>query len=161
MREARTDFLTGLANRHEFDSFLRRELARADRFGDALSLAMIDLDDLKVLNDEHGHQAGDEALRLVGATLKATVRSLDLAARIGGDEFALVMPQTDATGATDVLARFQHHLAEVRSKGHPEVSVSIGLACWQEGMTIDALASGADTDLYEAKRSRASATQNQ
>jgi diguanylate cyclase (GGDEF)-like protein len=161
MREARTDFLTGLANRHEFDSFLRRELARAERFGDALSLAMIDLDDLKVLNDEHGHQAGDEALRIVGATLKATVRSLDLAARIGGDEFALVMPQTDSAGARDVLARFQHHLAEIRGKGHPEVVVSIGVASWREGMSIETFASAADGDLYEAKRNRAPATQNQ
>src|SRR3984893_10489183 len=91
MREARTDFLTGLANRHEFDSFLRRELARAERFGDSLSLAMIDLDGLKGINDDLGHKAGDEALRTVGATLKATVRSLDLAARIGGAEVALGM----------------------------------------------------------------------
>jgi len=161
MREARTDFLTGLANRHEFDSVLRRELKRAERFGDALSLAMIDLDALKRLNDEHGHKAGDEALRLVGATLKATVRSLDLAARIGGDEFALVMPQTDVTGANDVVSRFQQHLADARRQGKPEVRVSAGIAEWKEGMGLDALASAADAELYQAKRSGAAAGQNQ
>jgi diguanylate cyclase (GGDEF)-like protein len=161
MREARTDFLTGLANRHEFDSFLRRELARAERFGDALSLAMVDLDGLKRINDEHGHKAGDEALRTVGATLKATVRSLDLAARIGGDEFALVMPQTDRTGARDVVQRFQQHLAGVRSAGHPEVRVSIGIAEWKEGVSLDALSAAADAELYQAKRNLKSAADDQ
>jgi len=159
MREARTDFLTGLANRHEFDSFLRRELARAERFGDSLSLAMIDVDGLKRINDDHGHKAGDEALRTVGATLKANVRALDLAARIGGDEFALVMPQTDRAGAGDVVARFQQHLAEVPGDGHPVVEVSIGIAQWDEGMTLDGLAAAADAELYEAKRSRSHAGQ--
>jgi diguanylate cyclase (GGDEF)-like protein len=161
MREARTDFLTGLANRHEFDSFLRRELARAERFGDPLSLAMIDLDDLKAINDEHGHRAGDEALRIVGATLKATVRGLDLAARIGGDEFALVMPQTDSSGARDVVARFLRQLAKGRDPGHPDVGVSIGIAEWEEGMTLDARSAAADSELYEAKRNRGPAEQNQ
>ena len=154
MREARTDFLTGLANRHEFDSFLRRELARAERFHDPLSLAMIDLDDLKLLNDDYGHKAGDEALRTIGATLKATVRSLDLAARIGGDEFALVMPQTDATGANDVLARFLQRVSEVDGGAQPRTTVSIGFRQWEEGMTLDALCSAADAELYEAKRTR-------
>ena len=153
MREARTDFLTGLANRHEFDGFLRRELKRAERFGDALSLAMIDLDDLKVINDEHGHKAGDEALRMVGATLKTTVRSLDLAARIGGDEFALVMPQTDARGARDVVARFQQHLESEAADSGMKVSVSVGIAEWEEGMDLDSLAAAADRELYGAKRS--------
>ena len=153
MREARTDFLTGLANRHEFDSFVRRELKRAERFGDTLSLAMIDLDDLKVINDEHGHKAGDEALRTVGATLKSTVRSLDLAARIGGDEFALVMPQTDIRGARDVVARFQQHLGEASHGQGPSVSVSVGIAEWEEGMDLDSLAAAADRELYGVKRS--------
>src|ERR1700694_4315820 len=158
MREARTDFLTGLANRHEFDSFLRRELARAERFGDSLSLVMIDLDGLKRINDELGHKAGDEALRTGGATLKATVRALDLAARIGGDEFALVMPQTDRAGARDVVQRFQQHLAEDSGSGHP-VEVSVGIAQWDEGITLDGLAAAADAELYEAKRSRPPAAQ--
>jgi diguanylate cyclase (GGDEF)-like protein len=121
---------------------------------------MIDLDDLKVINDEHGHRAGDEALRTVGATLKATVRSLDLAARIGGDEFALVMPQTDARGARDVVARFQRHLREAGSAEHPEVLVSVGIASWEEGMTLDGLAAAADSELYEDKRGREAAGQN-
>jgi diguanylate cyclase (GGDEF)-like protein len=159
MREARTDFLTGLANRHEFDSYLRRELARAERFGDSLSLAMIDLDGLKRINDEHGHMAGDEALRTVGATLKATVRSLDLAARIGGDEFALVMPQTDVGNARDVVHRFLRQLARVRNAGHPRVAVSVGIAESQEGMSLDALSAAADAELYQAKRDRATAAQ--
>jgi diguanylate cyclase (GGDEF)-like protein len=161
MREARTDFLTGLANRHEFDSFLRRELARAERFGDSLSLAMIDLDGLKRINDDFGHKAGDEALRTVGATLKATVRALDLAARIGGDEFALVMPQTDRAGAGDVLQRFRQRLAEVPGAGEPAVEVSIGIAQWEEGMTFDGLAAAADAQLYEAKRRRSRAAEQE
>jgi len=154
MREARTDFLTGLANRHEFDSFLRRELSRAKRFGDPLCVAMMDLDGLKRLNDEAGHRAGDEALRTIGSTLKATVRTLDLAARIGGDEFALVMPQTDLSGAHDVLSRFQEHVAELRGSGQPGLSISVGFAQWEEGQTLDALCATADGKLYEAKRAR-------
>lgn len=161
MREARTDFLTGLANRHEFDTFLRRELARAERFGDSLSLAMIDVDELKRINDEDGHMAGDDALRIVGATLKTTVRSLDLAARIGGDEFALVMPQTDATGARDVIRRFQLHLADAVAGGKPRVGVSSGIAEWKEGTTLDMLSAAADAELYESKRNRGSTAQNQ
>ena len=159
-REARTDFLTGLANRHEFDSFLRRELARAERFGDSLSLAMIDVDELKRINDVDGHKAGDDALRIVGTTLKGTVRSLDLAARIGGDEFALVMPQTDATGARDVIRRFQQHLADAVAVGTMRVGVSSGVAEWKEGMTLDTLSAAADAELYESKRNRDSTRQN-
>ena len=75
------------------------------------------------------------------------------------DEFALVMPQTDRAGARDVVERFQQHLAEVPGVGNPDVEVSIGVAQWDEGMTLDGLAAAADAELYEAKRSRAHAGQ--
>ncbi len=157
MREARTDFLTGLANRTEFDGFLRRELARSERFGDPLALAMMDLDGLKRINDRDGHHAGDEVLRLVGKTLRETVRTLDLACRIGGDEFALVMPDTDSAGAADVLKRFGYRIETLRLSGWPDLGVSAGYAVWAKGMGLEQLCEGADAALYEVKRARGGA----
>lgn len=147
MREARTDFLTGLANRVEFDHFLRREIKVAERFGEQLSLAMLDLDGLKEINDERGHQAGDEALRNVGQALRSSVRAVDLAARIGGDEFALVMPQADSADARHVIDRF---LQRVEDK----IGVSIGIVEWRKGQTFEQLCAAADGELYEMKRER-------
>ncbi len=155
MREARTDFLTGLANRTEFDSFLRREMARSERFGDPLALAMMDLDGLKRINDRDGHHAGDEVLRLVGRTLRETVRTLDLACRIGGDEFALVMPDTQTGGAADVLKRFAGRIELLRLAGWPDLGVSAGYATWKKGLGFDEFCAAADAALYEEKRRRA------
>ena len=147
MREARTDFLTGLANRVEFDHFLRREIKVAERFGGQLSLAMLDVDGLKEVNDERGHQAGDEVLRDVGRALRTSVRAVDLAARIGGDEFSLVMPQADAADARHVVERFLERVGD-------RVGVSIGVVEWRKGQTFEQFCAAADGELYEMKRER-------
>lgn len=152
IREARTDFLTGLANRHEFDRFLRHEMSRAERFETPLTLALFDVDALKSINDRHGHRAGDEALRTIGATLKSTVRSLDLAARIGGDEFAVVMPQTTGEGANDVVRRIQEGIGELRLSSGIGVSLSVGVTIWHREQPAEEFLAAADKNLYQDKR---------
>ncbi|HEY1794193.1 MAG TPA: diguanylate cyclase [Opitutaceae bacterium] len=104
-RLATRDQLTGLLNRREYDRVLVEEEDRAERFGNKLSLAIIDLDHFKQINDMHGHPAGDAVLREVGRRLAGVIRTVDRAARIGGEEFALVLVQTDRVGALDVARR--------------------------------------------------------
>ena len=158
IREARTDFLTGLANRHEFDRFLRNEMSRAERFDTPLALALIDVDGLKSINDRHGHRAGDEALRTLGATLKRAVRSLDLAARIGGDEFAIVMPQTSVEAAAEVVRRLQDGIGQIQLKAGISVSVSAGTMAWTRGQPAEEFIAMADQHLYADKRVSAPAS---
>src|ERR1700682_793863 len=105
--EARTDYLTGLANRREFERVMEREVALAERHHRRLALMMIDLDNLKQINDRQGHRAGDEALRLVAQQLQGLVRSSDIGARLGGDEFAVAMPETDLGRAREVASRLR------------------------------------------------------
>jgi len=100
--EARTDHLTGLANRREFERIMEREVALAERHDRKLSLMMIDLDNLKRINDRQGHSAGDAALRLIAQQLQRVVRASDICARIGGDEFGVAMPETDLLRAREV-----------------------------------------------------------
>lgn len=151
IREARTDFLTGLANRSEFERFLRHELSRADRFETPLTLVLLDVDGLKSINDSDGHRAGDEALRTIGTTLRQTVRSLDLAARIGGDEFAVVMPQTSLEGAGDLLERLREGIGQIRLSSGAGVSVSVGVSGWTRGHPAEELIAAADSQLYRRK----------
>src|SRR5205823_2689757 len=110
--EARTDHLTGLANRREFERVMEREVALAERHNRRLSLMMIDLDNLKRINDRLGHSAGDGALRLVAQQLLRVVRASDLCARVGGDEFAVAMPETDLDRARDVATRLRRAVDE-------------------------------------------------
>ena len=154
--EARTDHLTGLANRREFERVMEREVALAERHGRRLSLMMIDLDNLKRINDRLGHSAGDTALRLVAQQLLRVVRASDVCARVGGDEFAVAMPETDLDRARDVATRLrravEHAAMGMRAPEH--VDVSLGIAAWRPGQDWQAVYQGADTDLYEDKRRR-------
>src|SRR5437667_3210056 len=154
--EARTDHLTGLANRREFERVMEREVALAERHNRRLSLMMIDLDNLKRINDRLGHSAGDGALRLVAQQLLRVVRASDLCARVGGDEFAVAMPETDIDRARDVATRLRravdHAALGMRAPEHVEVSV--GIAAWAAGEDWEAVYQAADTDLYEDKRRR-------
>jgi diguanylate cyclase (GGDEF)-like protein len=145
-REARTDSLTGLANRTELERQLEREIAGARRHGRPLGLLVVDLDGLKAINDEQGHPAGDAALRSLAGALLRSVRSTDTCARIGGDEFAIVMPDTTLAQATEVRARVARALAE------SGLRVSAGVAGWDPSLSAQELFKMADTRLYRAKR---------
>lgn len=154
-RQALLDGLTGLANRRSADETLRLEVARARRFGDKVCLVIADLDDFKNVNDTFGHPVGDDALRMFAATLAATVREMDVAARWGGEEFALVLPGTDAEGGARLAERARVALEDrgLRVDGRAvPLTASFGVAALPPSVDVDELVSAADAALYEAKR---------
>lgn len=150
-RQALLDGLTGLANRRSVEDTLRGEIARARRFGDSLSVVMADLDDFKRVNDTYGHPIGDEALQLFAATLRGTMREMDVAARWGGEEFLLVLPGTDAAGGARLAERAREAL-EQRPLREIRLTASFGVAQLVPGEDVADLVAAADTALYEAKR---------
>jgi diguanylate cyclase (GGDEF)-like protein len=146
-RESRTDALTGLSNRRGIEERLNDEVARAIRFGHPLAVLMIDLDDFKSINDRYGHAAGDDILRSTAIAIDNSVRSIDIASRYGGEEFLVVLPETDAAGAEVVAERIR---ASVERLG---ATVSIGLSPLRaEDPSASILVGRADEELYEAKR---------
>jgi diguanylate cyclase (GGDEF)-like protein len=145
-RDTRTDFMTGLANRQEFERALERAIASARRHKRPLTLMLLDLDGLKQINDLHGHEAGDTAINAVGAALQLAVRASDTSARLGGDEFGLAMPETTLEQALEVLHRIDGLLAA------DGLRVSAGIANWVPGMESAALLRKADARLYRDKR---------
>ncbi|MBS0578536.1 MAG: GGDEF domain-containing protein [Proteobacteria bacterium] len=145
------DPLTGLANRRAFDAFLLENFNLARRHGHALSLVLLDIDLFKSYNDAYGHPAGDELLKSLGALLASLVRETDLVARIGGEEFALVLPETGFAGAV-VLAECIRMEVERSSAFRRKVTVSAGLvAMAQNTGSIAALVQECDAALYRAK----------
>jgi diguanylate cyclase (GGDEF)-like protein len=154
-RQAVTDELTGLANRRSFRESLDTELLRAERFGNGLALIVADLDDFKDVNDRFGHQAGDEVLRAFAEVLSGRIRGIDQAARLGGEEFAILLPETDALGASALAENLRVALAEVAVPvGEHEVHItaSFGVAAFPESHSADELMTAADLALYSAKR---------
>jgi diguanylate cyclase (GGDEF)-like protein len=154
--QALIDGLTGLANRRQAERSLEIELARAERFGGTLAIVLVDLDDFKEVNDLHGHLAGDDVLRELAAVLAETVRSVDVAARWGGEEFALILPGTGAVGGAQFAERARSALADrtiLTQDGVPvRVTASFGVASCPEHGRGDELLGAADTALYEAKK---------
>lgn len=154
--EARTDHLTGLANRREFERAIEREVALAERHDRQLTVMMLDVDNLKKINDRNGHGAGDEALRLVAQELQRVTRASDICGRLGGDEFAVAMPETDLNRAGEVTRRLRSSMEAMNlgARSAHSVDVSIGLGAWRPGMDWQALVQMADAALYDDKRHR-------
>jgi two-component system cell cycle response regulator len=150
--DALTDSMTGLANYRSLAGSLEREIERARRYRQPLSLITLDLDHLKTINDEHGHDAGDQAIRLVAQVLKATVRSFEVVARQGGDEFAVLLPNTNAQEAEQLAERLRAEVAS-RSVRGLALSASIGVASRDAEHDLDArtLVKASDEALYRAK----------
>ena len=147
VEHATEDALTGLPNRREFESLLRRELERSSRYGEIFSLVMLDLDGFKSVNDTRGHGAGDTLLREVASTVRETCRTADVAARFGGDEFALILPETDQYAAAALCERLR---VEVETLG--PVSLSWGVAEYPtHGTRRSDLLRGADAAMYASK----------
>jgi len=159
-RSAITDGLTGLYNRPFFDASLRRELKRARRYGLAFSLVMLDLDDFKLVNDSHGHVVGDEALTRLADVIRASVREIDVACRYGGEEFALILPETSRTGAYIVSERIRVDAKETFDRkplgSDPSASISMsvsgGIAIYPtDSNSAEGLLRMADKALYRSK----------
>ena len=163
-----TDSLTGLKNRRFFDERLHEEFRRAQRYGDYLSLIMIDLDHFKQVNDRFGHPAGDVVLREAAALIRASIRDPDICARYGGEEFAVILPKTHMSGALAVAERIWRELGSkeyvlgagaarrtTRAPPRPvQITASIGIAFYpsKDITTGELLLRFADQALYQAKR---------
>jgi diguanylate cyclase (GGDEF)-like protein len=153
---AETDELTGMLNIRGFAIAANRLFAQALRHDRASSVLMIDSDNLKKVNDGYGHDAGNRLLRHLAVAIQAELRFTDIAARYGGDEFIVLLPETPPKGALEVAERIRTRIAETPLElEHKQVvsSVSIGIACYPEdGRTLDSLAAHADRALYAAKQ---------
>jgi diguanylate cyclase (GGDEF)-like protein len=155
-KEARTDYLTGLANRPEFERAIDRAVASAERHKRRLALMMIDLDNLKDINDTYGHHVGDEAIRVLASELQRAVRATDTCGRLGGDEFGVAMPDADERDAREVGIRVREALEHLNRTAKLPVPVefSIGITAWRVGMDWQAMYQLADKALYVDKRRR-------
>lgn len=155
---ATRDALTGLSNRRVFQQLLETELGRSNRFKHDLSLLMIDIDHFKQVNDKYGHQAGDMVLKEMSQRLNKTVRNVDHVCRYGGEEIAIVLPETDAENAFQLAHKIRHVVSaykfNIGGDGMIPVTISIGVAtCPTDAENDDNLISAADSALYTAKSS--------
>jgi diguanylate cyclase (GGDEF)-like protein/PAS domain S-box-containing protein len=157
-QQAHQDYLTGLCNRRHFMEQGQAELERAQRYGHALSVLMLDIDHFKGINDSHGHKAGDIVLQRLGDVMREALRTVDVIGRIGGEEFAVLLPETDLQRAAEVAERLRENVAGaevVLEAGMPlHFTVSIGVARLEEkDSNLDILLNQADKALYRAKES--------
>jgi diguanylate cyclase (GGDEF)-like protein len=148
------DGLTGIFNRRFFEMRITEELERANRYTTQLSVIMLDIDHFKRLNDEFGHLLGDEVLRQVSTIFRQQVRKGDVVCRFGGEEFALLLPQTSGEQAQEAAEKLRRLVENWNFPGVPRpVTISAGIACYPEnGRTRDQIVSSADAALYSAKQ---------
>jgi diguanylate cyclase (GGDEF)-like protein/putative nucleotidyltransferase with HDIG domain len=153
-KKARIDELTKLFNRRSLDEMIDNEIGRHSRYGGVFTLAILDLDSFKSYNDSYGHLSGDKLLREIGQVIKSTIRNVDYAFRYGGDEFAILLPQTNIEDALQVLERVREKIARGVDSRDIHVTSSIGLASWpDDGISHTDIIAAADVTLYRAKRS--------
>jgi diguanylate cyclase (GGDEF)-like protein len=151
--QASSDFLTGVLNSRAFDQIVTSEIQRSTRYGHPISLAYIDIDNFKVVNDEFGHSTGDALLRTVSGTIHVNLRASDYVARLGGDEFAILMTETGAEAGLSVVTRMQARLEEQMQEKHWPVTTSVGLVtCLKPPLSADRLIQLADEQMYFCKR---------
>jgi diguanylate cyclase (GGDEF)-like protein len=156
-RLASIDELTGVANRRWFTAMASRELERCRRFNHQLSLLMIDVDHFKKVNDTHGHAVGDEVLKAFTRVLEGNLRSVDLLGRLGGEEFAVMLPESDHSAATRTAERLRTSVESLifplADGSNLNITTSVGIAILTgAGETLDSLLARADSALYTAKR---------
>ncbi|HEY6246602.1 MAG TPA: diguanylate cyclase, partial [Pyrinomonadaceae bacterium] len=150
--QALTDSLTGCYNRRSFEMQLEQNIQLATRMRQPMSLIMIDIDNFKHINDRAGHSTGDIALQIVADTLRGELRAVDTAARFGGDEFAIILPQANIRGALVVAERLQKRLINTQIPGYGLITASFGVASFpQHASSRDLLVLAADRALYESK----------
>ncbi|MCC2617912.1 GGDEF domain-containing protein [Aestuariibacter halophilus] len=151
-RLSNQDHLTGLLNRRALDRTLEQEIARSERFGHALSILMLDVDNFKHINDSLGHVQGDEVLKSIAHCLQQHVRDVDFVGRLGGDEFIVILIETDKRHALQVAERMRQQVSKIPMvAGLPTLTVSVGHAQF-EGESLIALIERADKALYQAKQ---------
>lgn len=149
---ATQDPLTGAANRRYFYELLKTEITRSRRYGTNISMAYIDVDDFKTINDTYGHVAGDELLIKVVSTLRLHMRSVDILARIGGDEFVMLLPQTNVNEAQQALKKMEQRLREDVSVNGTAVTFSIGVLTFNElPESVEQMVHAADAVMYAVK----------
>jgi diguanylate cyclase (GGDEF)-like protein len=151
-RLAVTDPLTQLYNRHKLDETLKLEIERAIRYGRSLSLIMLDVDNLKSVNDEFGHQVGDEVLKSIASAIKDVIRQVDLPVRYGGDEFVILLPEANFEEAFGVERRLHKRIKEQVFKGH-QLTISSGVVQWRGSfVSAENFIKAADEAMYRAKK---------
>ncbi len=149
-----TDYLTGVLNRRSFIAMSLHEIARVQRTGSPPSILMCDIDHFKAVNDSHGHQIGDALLCAITNTCRTHLRTVDLLARWGGEEFAILLPDTDLAAGRLVAERLRTAVAALSipaATGDARATISVGCAAWSPDDNFDAAMHCADLALYQAK----------
>lgn len=154
-RQAKTDGLTGMLNHRTFYEQLEIELRRSQRYTSQLSIIMIDIDNLKPINDGYGHRAGDMAIKQIARRISACIRQIDIAARYGGDEFSVILPNTsleDATVVAERMVEMVKNTPMVWEGNRINLSISVGVGQYEGGGTVSDVTNATDQALYAAKQ---------
>jgi diguanylate cyclase (GGDEF)-like protein len=150
---ARVDFLTGVMNSRAFSEMAKTEIDRTNRFKRPLTIAYVDIDNFKEINDTFGHNIGDKLLQSMARTIKEIIRTIDIIARLGGDEFAILFPETNEENAKAAISKVQKHLLHVAQKNNWAITFSIGVITCYSSCELDELIKEADDLMYSAKAS--------